>query len=71
MLCAKNGDWLPKDQSKSEIFPIQSADKELRIQVWGEQVFLFEPWKVFVAIVDRSEKDTVSTKLHADAVDAT
>jgi len=55
---------------KSEILQSQSEDKELKIQVWGEQAFLFEPWKVFIATDYRLEKDTVSTELHADAVDA-
>ena len=55
---------------KSEILQSQSEDKELKIQVWGEQAFLFEPWKVFVATDYGLEKDTVSTELHADVVDA-
>lgn len=55
---------------KSEILQAQSGDKELKIQVWGEQAFLFEPWKVFVATDYGLEKDTVSTELHTDDVDA-
>ena len=55
---------------KSDILFSQSEDKELKIQVWGEQAFLFEPWKVFVATDYHLEKDTVSTELHADAVDS-
>lgn len=55
---------------KSEILQSQSEDKQLKIQVWGEQAFLFEPWKVFVATDYDLEKDTVSTELHADVVDA-
>jgi hypothetical protein len=54
---------------KSEILYSQSDDKELKIQVWGEQVFFFEPWKVFVATDYDLEKDTISTELHTDAID--
>lgn len=54
---------------KSEILQSQSEDKELKIQVRGEQAFLFEPWKVFVATDYHLEKDTVFTELHVDDVD--
>ena len=55
---------------KSEILQSQSEDKELKIQVWGVQTFLFEPWKVYVATNYHLENDTVFTELHTDAIDS-
>ena len=55
---------------KSGILESQSSDGKLKIQVWGEQTGALEPWKVYVATDYLTEKDTVFTELHADAVDA-
>jgi len=54
---------------KSEILQSQSSDKEMKLQVWGEQAFPFEPWTVYVATDYHTEKDTVSTELHANTID--
>lgn len=55
---------------KSEVLTSESTDHELKLRVWGEQTFMFEPWTVYIATDYQTEKDTVFTELHANDVDS-